>query len=119
MRFAVVPIFVRGRMLDRRKLPSVAPVVGELRIEYLLDPTRHRYLMFASLRSEGIGMPGALLPDPHGAQLIGMSPLAFSLAGFERLEEVEYAQSWIVSIAPLLTPGNGLSTALPVAGVAI
>ncbi len=97
MRFAVVPIFVRGRMLDRRALPNVMPVVGELRVEYLLDPTRHRYLMFASIRVEGIGKPGELLPDLHGAQLIGMSPLAFSLAGFERVDGVEYAQSWIVS----------------------
>lgn len=100
MRFAVVPIFVRGRMLDRRALANVAAAVGELRVEYLLDPARHRYLMFASLRAEGIGMPGELLPDLHGAQLVGMSPLAFSLAGFERVDGVEYAQSWIVSAAP-------------------
>jgi hypothetical protein len=99
MRFAVIPIFVRGRMPGRRAIRNVPPIVGELRVEYLLDPARHRYLMFASLRNEGIGMTVELIPDLHGAQLIGMSPCAFSLAGFERVDGVEYAQSWLVSAA--------------------
>jgi hypothetical protein len=29
-------------------------------------------------------------------RLIGMSPSAFSLSGFERVDGVEYAQSWLV-----------------------
>jgi hypothetical protein len=32
-------------------------------------------------------------------RLIGMSPSAFSLTGFERVEGVEYAQSWMVQAA--------------------
>lgn len=91
-----------------------------MRVEYLLDPARHRSLMFASLRIEGTGMPGELLPDLHGAQLVGKSPLAFSLAGFERVESVEYAQSWIVCAPPVQNSSyGGLSTArLRVVGVA-
>jgi hypothetical protein len=50
----------------------------------------------------------ARLLDPHtpghakqpptllDVRLIGMSPSAFSLSGFERVEGVEYAQSWLV-----------------------
>jgi len=35
-------------------------------------------------------------PTLLDVRLIGMSPSAFSLAGFERAEGVEYAQSWLV-----------------------
>jgi hypothetical protein len=28
-----------------------------------------------------------------------MSPQAFTLTGFERVEEAEYAQSWLVALA--------------------
>jgi len=36
------------------------------------------------------------LPTPLDVRLIGMSPSAFSLLGFERVDIVEYAQSWLV-----------------------
>jgi hypothetical protein len=36
------------------------------------------------------------LLDPS---LIAMSPLAFTLSGFERLGEQDYAQSWLVRSA--------------------
>jgi hypothetical protein len=29
-------------------------------------------------------------------RLVGMSPSAFSLSGFERVDGVEYAQSWLI-----------------------
>ena len=35
-------------------------------------------------------------PTLMDVRLIGMSPTAFSLTGFERVEGVEYAQSWLV-----------------------
>jgi hypothetical protein len=50
----------------------------------------------------------ARLLDPHtprhakqpptllDVRLIGMSPSAFSLTGFERVDGAEYAQSWLV-----------------------
>ena len=100
MRFAVVPIFVRGRMLDRRSLPNVIPRIGELRLEFLMDQQRGRYLQFASLREEGIGLSQEILPKLHNPQIVGMSPMAFSLAGFEQIGEIDYAQSWLVSEAP-------------------
>jgi len=35
-------------------------------------------------------------PTPLDVRLIGMSPSAFSLSGFERINGVEYAQSWLM-----------------------
>ena len=100
MRFAVVPIFIRGRMLDRRSLQNVIPRVGELRLEFLMDQQRGRYLQFASLREERVGLSEEMLAKLHNPQIIGMSPMAFSLTGFEQIGEVDYAQSWLVSAAP-------------------
>ena len=36
----------------------------------------------------------------HDVRVIGMSPLAFTLAGLERLDGIEFAQSWLVSPPP-------------------
>jgi hypothetical protein len=37
------------------------------------------------------------LPELLDVRLMAMSPQAFTLAGFERVAEVEYAQSWLVA----------------------
>ena len=39
------------------------------------------------------------LPELLDVRLMAMSPQAFTLAGFERVAGVEYAQSWLVSDA--------------------
>ena len=35
-------------------------------------------------------------PTLRDVRLIGMSPSVFSLTGFERMDGVEYTQSWLV-----------------------
>ena len=44
------------------------------------------------------GTPGRSRQPPTllDVRLIGMSPSAFSLTGFERVDGSEYAQSWLV-----------------------
>ncbi|MBK6335559.1 MAG: hypothetical protein IPF60_07225 [Betaproteobacteria bacterium] len=37
------------------------------------------------------------LPTLYDPMLIAMSPQAFTLAGFERIEGTDYAQSWLVT----------------------
>ena len=37
------------------------------------------------------------LPELLDARLMAMSPQAFTLKGFERVDGVEYVQSWLVS----------------------
>ena len=37
-----------------------------------------------------------LLPALLDPSLVAMSPLAFTLSGFERVDDRDYAQSWLV-----------------------
>jgi hypothetical protein len=70
----------RFRWLKRPPLPPVAPI--------------------GIAGTGGVGTaPLRTVPPPStllDVRLIGMSPSAFSLTGFERVEGVEYAQSWLV-----------------------
>ena len=38
------------------------------------------------------------LPALYDPILIAMSPQAFTLAGFERIDGADYAQSWLVTV---------------------
>ena len=49
--------------------------------------------------TEGGGRYLVSLPELLDVRLISMSPQAFTLAGLERIEGTEYAQSWFVSKA--------------------
>jgi len=60
----------------------------------------HRYVRTAKLfPDEAVIYMAAGLPELHDVRLICMSQQAFNLAGFERIEGVEYAQSWLVARA--------------------
>ncbi|MFO1323317.1 MAG: hypothetical protein U1F15_04560 [Burkholderiales bacterium] len=99
MRFSVLRLRHRGRPLPRREWQGRAPVVGDLRVEHLYDEDLLRHLRLARLvdpvRSSG---PDAL-PVLYEPVLIAMSPQAFTLSGYERIEGADYAQSWLVAPA--------------------
>ncbi|MFO1314055.1 MAG: hypothetical protein U1F58_00495 [Burkholderiales bacterium] len=99
MRFAVLRLRHRGRPLPRREWQARAPAVGDLRVEQLYDEDLLRHLRLARLvdlaRSSG---PDAL-PALFEPVLIAMSPQAFTLAGYERIEGADYVQSWLVGPA--------------------
>ena len=71
--------------------------MGDLRVEQLYDEDLLRHLRLARLvdvrRSTG---PDAL-PALYDPVLVAMSPQAFTLMGFERIEGADYAQSWLVA----------------------
>jgi hypothetical protein len=98
MRFRVLRLRHRGRPLPRRDWQAREPSVGDLRVEQLYDEELLRHLRFARLvdiqRTAG---PDAL-PALYDPVLVAMSPQAFTLMGFERIEGVEYAQSWLVAL---------------------
>lgn len=97
MRFAVRPLRLRGRILPWREIANLPPQVGELRVEGSLDAELRRYLRTATITpTDSMGAGRQLLPALLDVHLIGMSPRAFTLAGFERIDGVEYAQSWLV-----------------------
>jgi hypothetical protein len=37
------------------------------------------------------------IPRLYDVRIVSMSPQAFTLTGFERIEGAEYAQSWLVT----------------------
>ena len=97
MRFAIHPLRVRGRVTPWREVVNQPAQVGELRIEEILDEERRRYMRTATLTpTDSLGVARPILPALLDVRIVGMSPLAFTLTGFERIDGVEYAQSWLV-----------------------
>ena len=72
--------------------------MGELHIFELRNEALHRHATTATLHPAGQVIDRErLLPDLLDARIISMHHNGFSLAGFERIDGVDYAQSWIVS----------------------
>src|SRR5262249_47603552 len=100
MRFAVRFLRHRGRILPWREVVNRPALCGDLRIEECLDPELRRYVRAAQLFDERDMRGGSVRPTLLDVHIMAMSPQAFTLAGFERIEGVEYAQSWLVSPHP-------------------
>ena len=99
MRLSVVPLLENGRLRGRDEVKRTAPVIGDLRVEHRDDSTRNRAVRVARLLdSKDDGED--LLPPLEGAELVGMSSVAFTLSGVEKMNGVYFAQSWLVRQAP-------------------
>jgi hypothetical protein len=85
--------------VDRYELANRAPLVGDLRIEEMSDETLRRYVRMARLVNVLRPRDRDALATLYDPTLIAMSPLAFTLSGFERIREQEFAQSWLVRFA--------------------
>lgn len=100
MRFAVQPLRIRGRVIPRRSVVNGTRIVGELRGEEVRDAELGRYVQTATfVATDWRGTNAPLLPALLDVRIVAMSPLAFTLAGFERIDDIEYAQSWLVGPA--------------------
>src|SRR5689334_8045420 len=97
MRFAVRFLRHRGRVIPWRLVANQPVKVGDLRIEEWRDEELRRYVRAAKLFADDASRYSATLPELLDVRLISMSPQAFTLAGFERIEGTEYAQSWLVA----------------------
>lgn len=97
MRFIVRFLRYRGRILPWREVVNQEPRCGDLRIDETLDADLHRYVRTARLFDADTVLYSDRLPELLDVRLMAMSPQAFTLTGFERVEGVEYAQSWLVS----------------------
>src|SRR5712691_6323844 len=97
MRFVVRFLRKRGRILPWREVINRAPKWGDLRIEECRDEELRRYVRTARLFDEVNVLPSNTLPELLDVRIMTMSPQAFTLTGFERVDGVEYAQSWLVS----------------------
>ena len=97
MRFSVRLLRHRGRILPWREVMKRPPLIGDLRIEECRDEELKRSLRTALLWDERSVLPSAERPRLLDVHIIGMSPQAFTLSGFERIDGAEYMQSWIVA----------------------
>lgn len=82
------------RLGARSRITSRASAIY---IEECLDAELRRYIRTARLFDVQTPIYSDKLPELLDARLMGMSPQAFTLTGFERMAGVEYAQSWLVS----------------------
>ena len=99
MRLSVVAMLENGRPRGRDEVTRTAPVIGDLHVEYRDDSTRNRVVRVARLLdSKDDGED--LLPPLEGAELVGMSSVAFTLSGVEKMNGVYFAQSWLVRQVP-------------------
>ena len=73
------------------------PRVGDLRVEESLDRELHRYVRMARLLDAASAIYSDKLPELLDVRITAMRPQAFTLAGFERVAGVEYAQSWLLT----------------------
>lgn len=98
MRFRVLRLRHRGRALPRREWQAREPRIGDLRVEQLYDDELLRHLRLARLVDPNRSAGPDALPALYDPVLVAMSPQAFTLMGFERIEGVEFAQSWLVAL---------------------
>ena len=98
MRFCIIRLRHRGRPLPKREWANRTPVVGDLRVEQLYDAELLRHIRIARLASLVRVAGPEELPALYDPTLIAMSPQAFTLAGFERIDGADYAQSWLVTV---------------------
>jgi hypothetical protein len=97
MRFLVLCLRHRGRPLPKRDWSNRTPVAGDLRVEQLYDGELLRHVRIARLVNLSRTVDPDDVPSLYDPTLIAMSPQAFTLAGFERIEGTDYAQSWLVT----------------------
>ena len=98
MRFAIRLLRYRGRVIPWRDVVNRAPKTGDIRLEELRDDELRRYVRTARLFPDDGGVVfGPGLPELRDVLVVGMSQQAFTLAGLERVDGIDYAQSWLVS----------------------
>lgn len=97
MRFTILRLRYRGRPLPKHEWMNRAPAVGDLRVEQVFDDDLRRYLRLARVVSINRVKDPDELPPLYEPLLVAMSPQAFTLAGFERENGADFAQSWLVT----------------------
>ena len=71
-------------------------LASDLRVVQCYDEDLRRHVRMARLLDPHTPGHAKQPPTLLDVRLISMSPSAFSLSGFERVEGVEYAQSWLI-----------------------
>ena len=85
MRLSVVVMFDNGHPRGRDQVTRATPVAGDLQIEYRHDVRRNRAMRVARLHDPDDANED-MLPPLEGAEIVGMTDVAFTLAGVEQVE---------------------------------
>ena len=94
MRFSIRLLRHRGRVLPPREVANQPPKVGDLRIEECRDEILKQTLRTARL-VDVLHIVKQDVPELLDVKVVAVSPQAFTLTGFERVGEAEFAQSWL------------------------
>ena len=104
MRFHVLRLRHRGRPLPRHEWLNRPAASGDLRVEQVFDEASRCYLRVARVVNVGRAKDPDEVPPLYEPTLVAMSPTAFSLAGFERIDGADFAQSWLVAAPGVFAP---------------
>lgn len=99
MQVHVRPLRVRGRNLNRDELMHVPPHTGVLKVAEGRDHELGRPVVRARLIDQVSGTEADVLPQLCDARLLWAEGGKFRLAGFERIDAADYAQTWSVELA--------------------
>lgn len=98
MKVKVTPLRECGRNIVSEKLKEAKSIPGELEVGEERDPALSRAVMRARLLDTTRAAGHEVLPQLRDARLIWLGKDAFRLAGTERRDGVEYAQTWEVAV---------------------
>ena len=96
MRFAVLLLRQRGRLVGPASLRGCVPFVGDVRIEEIRDEVVMRYVRTARILDLSRPRAALVLAELHEPVIVAMSATAFTLSGVERVGEQAFAQSWLL-----------------------
>jgi len=99
MRVKVRPLQMNGRSLRRDELRDLPPHVGVLKVAEARDYALSRPLVRAWLLDIMVGTETDVLPELSDARLLWAEGNTLRFVGFERIEDVNYAQTWAVEVA--------------------
>ncbi|RKJ94543.1 hypothetical protein [Alicycliphilus denitrificans] len=98
MRVKVRPLQCKGRMLPRQLAKEQPPHIGALRVAEERDHELSRSVLRARLLDTQGGTEIDLLPDLSDARLLWANDNRLRFAGFERVDNANYAQTWEVEV---------------------
>jgi hypothetical protein len=86
-----------GKPYPRWQLGTLTAVTGELRIEEARDEHLNRFMRCARLLDHTREYPD-VLPPLIDAAVLWIKGHTMSVTGFERIEQTDYAQTWLIEV---------------------
>lgn len=100
MRVHVRTLRRRGRLLNKdESSDNRPPYAGDLKVMEKRDPELGRVVLRALLVEHKGGTETEILPVLNDARLLSAADNKMRLAGFERIDGADFAQTWSVELA--------------------